>query len=257
MNATQSLNVTNLSTTNIYLFLDGAQYLRINVTQPFLAIVPTSKALAQVKPIPVAKWDIIDWIMVLMIIFGFFYGIVAILDHLGLVDMQTVCVRWKKAKVAYANANYSFHDGIEMVNDDDEDLDDGEPGRFIPSSMGGWTKYSPRHPTRLLFHSKQRSTPTKLQKFPLLKGSSRMEEDNDEEYDPYHDDNGPDEGRGKMNRYDGKRNLTSRSLSMHGAKDPDSVDIPDLSFSSPIALPASANIPSSTTVREINEGIMT
>jgi len=277
-NATPTITTRNSSTTHVYLYMDGGHYLRINTTDPFLAIVSAPLSIATVKPIPEAKWDIVDWLIVLLIVYGFIYGIISILDHIGLVDMQLFCVRWKKAKVAYANAratsltdlNDAENDPADEEMDDYGEVEDAVPGRFIPSSMGGWRKYSPSHPTRLLFAMK-RSTPHKYQRSPLLRGSSSMEDD-----DSLHTEEGITDVNPKpinLNGYE-RLNMTPRSphdeISPRGdttrtrkmiprpPKDPDTVDIPDLSFSSPIAVPASASRSPSAeeATQNVNNGIM-
>jgi len=284
LNTTHPSGTNHSSTTHVYLFMDGAHYLRINATEPFLAIVPSPLAIAQVKPIPEAKWDIIDWLIVLMIVYGFFYGIISILDYIGLVDMQTCCVRWKKAKAAYAHARAaSFHDDNNPEDDpgdgemeDDGEVDDAVPGSYIPSSMGGWRRYSPRHPTRLFFASSKRSTPTKYQRYPLLNGSASIEDE-----ESIYDDTLPNvEGRSNVlpdNNIDGYEgsNFVARPLQVDRSprspredvtrtrkmihrppKDPESVDIPDLTFSSPIAVPASASRSPLAAEASTSNGIM-
>ena len=70
------------SITDVYLFLDGSHYHRLNLTAPFVRIIASSQPLPKPNIVPSGKGDVVDIGLAMAIIGGFCFGIIVMLHHI-------------------------------------------------------------------------------------------------------------------------------------------------------------------------------
>lgn len=82
---TSSLQDENSNTFG-YLFIDGTTYFKLNLSYPYWDVITLHPDMPSVAYAPEGKGDFIDWMFVLMIVGGFLFGILKILQKAGLID---------------------------------------------------------------------------------------------------------------------------------------------------------------------------
>ena len=81
--------------TFVYLYIDGATYYRLNITEPYWDVLHSSQAIATPETPSIAKASFFEWLLVLIIIGGFLFGILVMLHFTGVVSIDPrLSFRW-------------------------------------------------------------------------------------------------------------------------------------------------------------------
>lgn len=74
-------------TTNFaYIYIDGLNYYRLNLTSPYFDSVPTIQSITKPQMKEPGKGDLIDWTLALLILILFIIGLLVMLHHVGLIN---------------------------------------------------------------------------------------------------------------------------------------------------------------------------
>jgi hypothetical protein len=106
-------NNSSQVSTDIFLYVDGSHYYKLNITTPFLKITELSPTLPTAVTVPNGKSDIIDIGLALTIIFGLIFGFIVLLHQIKVINWDhRLQFRWffqphvgdVKKKGQYSNA---------------------------------------------------------------------------------------------------------------------------------------------------------
>jgi hypothetical protein len=106
-----------------YLFLDGANYYRVNLTWPYIRSVSLEQPLPSPKISSEGKGDMLDWTLASLIMVGFVFGVYLILLQSGIVRPSQSSVR------LYSCLQNVFH------MDPDHHGQDGTAGSSAPNEL--------------------------------------------------------------------------------------------------------------------------
>ncbi len=111
--------LSSIKTTNAFLYIDGSHYYRLNMTSPYI----TAKAVRNPIPTPnfleEGKGDIVDITLAFAIITGFFFGIIVMLHHIRLLNLDS---RLNFAWFFHPTKFQGDHKRLDCLSDD-EDFD--------------------------------------------------------------------------------------------------------------------------------------
>jgi hypothetical protein len=269
---------TTTTTTTVYLYWDGSFYYRVNLTAPYLTVVPLTATMPHPPRLDVYSGggNFVDWTLALMILGLFLIFILLLLQQILGRNLRIIRPLYKFQRWFFDPLEHTLDDMV-----DDEMKGQGTEYNFgedvIPLSMGGRIAgYSPSHKT---------ATPSRYQDFfpaaeAWLNGSAHSYE-TDEELEmttraigtsssssgkngleharttPNNSNNGSnrmggdssslqhsyhsDEGdTGAVSFDEMKSRLKDDSMpSVRLGRDPDLVDLPDLKSRSKVAVPVS------------------
>lgn len=217
--------------TTAYLYWDGSFYLRLNLTAPFISVVPLNLELPQPDSHNgFARGDLVDWALVLAIFSFFLLGVLLTLQQIMGRNLRVIRPLYKFQRWFFDPLNH-------VPSNSDGDLDLSERSvvqdymfgeERIPISMGG--KLAP-------FSLSQMLSPDPSVEW----GEGRAESAGEVEM-AVRSDNGGDASNSLDDPEDDDD--YSNSLLDPGAakrlfRDPDLVDLPDLKSRSKIAVPVS------------------
>ena len=74
--------------THVYLYIDGANYYRLNLTAPFWDSTTSMVSVPQPDEALEGRGDLIDWILACSIVVGFLYGVLVMLHYVGIVSLD-------------------------------------------------------------------------------------------------------------------------------------------------------------------------
>ena len=132
----------NSKNPSFYLFVDGTTYYRLDLTYPYWDAVTLHPNMPIARPTRVGNGDFIDWMFVLMIAGGFFYGIYKILLKSRLIEKENFYVCWTRIFGSSNNwdMDLSLHP-LSLGSGEVMTVGGGKPHNFaldaIPISMGG------------------------------------------------------------------------------------------------------------------------
>mmetsp|Transcript_21151 Transcript_21151/g.31139 ORF Transcript_21151/g.31139 Transcript_21151/m.31139 type:complete len:893 (-) Transcript_21151:152-2830(-) len=133
-----------VTTTYVYLYLDGTNYYRLNLTPPYWGSEMMNHEVPKPETLMEGRGDMIDWALALFIIGGFLFGILVLLQHTGIIHIhRKLSFRW------FFDPHEDAHPGLHSFDEAEaEDLHYrnrkkgmGFPHAFaedaIPVSLGG------------------------------------------------------------------------------------------------------------------------
>lgn len=74
------------STSNVFLYIDGAEYYRLNVTAPYWTVSTIEKPLPTTPPLPPGEGDLFDFALAIAIIGGFIFGMIVLFHNIGVLN---------------------------------------------------------------------------------------------------------------------------------------------------------------------------
>lgn len=105
------------STSNVFLYIDGIQFYRLNVTAPYWSVSIIDKPLPTTTPVPPGVGDLFDFALATSIIGGFLFGMIVMFHNIGLLN-------WDKR----LRLSWFFH-----PHGTDDHLDNIKPKSRIPA----------------------------------------------------------------------------------------------------------------------------
>ena len=117
-----------IAATNVYLFLDGSHYQRLNLTAPYVKVVESSQALPKPNLVPSGKGDVVDIGLALAIIGGFCFGMIVLLHHIRILNWDNrLQFKWffhPTVRPTRKRDGYSTSLDCESADDDSIDFDE-------------------------------------------------------------------------------------------------------------------------------------
>lgn len=84
-----SYSINHVSTTHAYLYIDGTNYYRLNLTPPYWDSIAVFQEIPKPQVVPDGSGDIIDWSLALVIIGCLFLGILVMFHHMGMMNIDS------------------------------------------------------------------------------------------------------------------------------------------------------------------------
>jgi len=200
--------------THAYLFVDGSMYFKLNMTPPYWEALIISQELPRPVPSSSGNGGFIDWMLALGIISGLLFGIAVLLNRIGVVKNEKVEF-WKKKGFPLKDLQV----GRGMPHPFGEDA--------IPFSMGG-KRHDSNHQTTCPPNQRKPSNTIELIETPMAP-------------EVFNKSTSFDQTASDRPALQSPYPLASAS------RDPDLVEMPNLMFSSKVAVPV--------TVRSASGGI--
>ena len=223
-------NETQKSLTTAYVYWDGSFYLRLNLTAPFISVIPLNMELPQPdSPNGFVRGDLVDWALALAI-FGFFLlGVLLTLQQIMGRNLRVIRPLYKFQRWFFDPLNHTVSSSGDLdlsERDIDQDFMFGE--ERIPISMGG--KLAP-------FTLSQMLSPDpgvewhegKVESVGEVELAVRNEDGG------FHSNNV--DGQGDDGDYPSSSQNPGSAKRLF--RDPDLVDLPDLKSKSKVAVPVS------------------
>mmetsp|Transcript_16391 Transcript_16391/g.20440 ORF Transcript_16391/g.20440 Transcript_16391/m.20440 type:complete len:661 (-) Transcript_16391:117-2099(-) len=217
-----------------YLFVDGSMYFKLNITPPFWEAVAFKQDMPAPLTLPAGQGDFFDWTLAVVIITGFIFGVLVMLSRIGVIEEKKVEF-WKKKNPGEV-----------------ETYGQGTPHPFgedaIPLSMGGRGlanrqgsggrlvagQNNRQHNGQVGPGNNQKHAAVEMMStapcaIPIKAGTANAA-----------DAISPLEQSDVGNDHNNRPPLNTHYLSsVRATKNPDLVDLPDLRFSSRVAVPVS------------------
>lgn len=227
------------SLTTAYVYWDGSFYLRLNLTAPYISVVPLNMELPQPdSPNGFVRGDLVDWALALAILGFFLLGVLLTLQQIMGRNLRVIRPLYKFQRWFFDPLNYtvSSSDGSDLDSSErsvDQDCIVGEES--IPISMGG--KLGPFSLIHMLSPD-----PSGEQ------GEGKVESAGEVELAVRSDNGGDSSNSLDEQSEDGDYPSSARDpgSAKRLFRDPDLVDLPDLKSKSKVAVPVS--FPSSTSL---------
>lgn len=84
-----SYSINHVSTTHAYIYIDGINYYRLNLTPPYWDSISVFQEIPKPQIIPDGRGDIIDWSLALVIIGGLILGVLVMLHLMGMINIDS------------------------------------------------------------------------------------------------------------------------------------------------------------------------
>lgn len=204
-------------------------YFKLNMTPPYWEAVAYIQDIPQPEPIPAGKGDLFDWTLALLIVSGFLFGMLIMLSKIGVVRERKVKF-WKRDEEEGTIKSYG--EGVPHPFGED----------VIPLSMGG----------RSVGH--QLSGRNNGYRQRIVAGQQEREDNESNGNNGNHSQPGvvemtstqqPSSQQSDVSQ-EQKNRPPLNTLFLTGqraVKNPDLVDLPDLRFSSKVAMPVGGGTP--------------